>query len=295
MIKDLQAIYPSLVLLEPQLEISFELYTWFETGEGETIGIKKEELSSNESELLSAFLRKTNITKRPLTKREKWWSRILFQQETTFAESGILRYRFIFFQADSHIKDVALFEEGFEAIFPFQMPVIWLSGSQGFIVEEFLSNDQVPVPFEEVIDVLMSDLYIKIRLFVGEVNEKLENAQEQYSFLQHISPMVFAETKQNVVYLKDALSQVLIQQVEDKRKQQMVDAILKDTVEDEELLKTIRVFLESNSNVTEAAKRMYMHRNSLQYRIDKFVEQTGIDIKSFEGAVTTYLTLQMMD
>jgi DNA-binding PucR family transcriptional regulator len=34
-----------------------------------------------------------------------------------------------------------------------------------------------------------------------------------------------------------------------------------------------------------------MHRNSLQYRIDKFIEKTGIDIKHFKGAVAVYLAI----
>lgn len=55
-----------------------------------------------------------------------------------------------------------------------------------------------------------------------------------------------------------------------------------------ELRKTIKLFIENNSNVTLTAKTLHLHRNSLQYRIDKFIERSGIDIKSYKGALLAY-------
>lgn len=55
-----------------------------------------------------------------------------------------------------------------------------------------------------------------------------------------------------------------------------------------ELRKTIKLFIENNSNVTLTAKKLHLHRNSLQYRIDKFIERSGIDIKTYTGALLAY-------
>src|SRR5690606_35483395 len=57
---------------------------------------------------------------------------------------------------------------------------------------------------------------------------------------------------------------------------------------DLELVSTIKLFLENNSNTSLTAKNLYLHRNSLQYRIDKFIERTTIDIKLFQGALSVY-------
>jgi DNA-binding PucR family transcriptional regulator len=46
-------------------------------------------------------------------------------------------------------------------------------------------------------------------------------------------------------------------------------------------------------NVSLAAKKLYLHRNTLQYRVDKFIEKTGIDIKHFGNAVSIYLALMI--
>ena len=52
---------------------------------------------------------------------------------------------------------------------------------------------------------------------------------------------------------------------------------------------TIKVFLENNLNASLTAKKLYIHRNTLQYRIDKFIDKTGIQLKDFYGAFTVFL------
>ena len=67
--------------------------------------------------------------------------------------------------------------------------------------------------------------------------------------------------------------------------------VAKAVKREHDMLKTIKTFFECNLNVSLAAKKLHMHRNSLQYRIDKFIEKTSIDIKQFKGALTVYLAI----
>jgi carbohydrate diacid regulator len=62
---------------------------------------------------------------------------------------------------------------------------------------------------------------------------------------------------------------------------------------DEETLKTIQVVLECNLNMAEAARRLYIHRNTLMYRLDKVFSLTGLDLRNFKDAVKMeiYFTL----
>jgi carbohydrate diacid regulator len=54
---------------------------------------------------------------------------------------------------------------------------------------------------------------------------------------------------------------------------------------DKETLNIINTFLESGLNIAEASRMLYMHRNTLVYRLDKFSKQTNLDIKSFDDAI----------
>ena len=49
------------------------------------------------------------------------------------------------------------------------------------------------------------------------------------------------------------------------------------------LIETCLAMADANMNLSIAAKKLYMHRNSLHYRIDKIIEETGINIKTFKG------------
>ncbi len=56
-----------------------------------------------------------------------------------------------------------------------------------------------------------------------------------------------------------------------------------------ESIDTVLGFIKENQNASKAAKRLFMHRNTLNYRLDHFIEKTEIDIKSFQGALAIYL------
>jgi DNA-binding PucR family transcriptional regulator len=65
--------------------------------------------------------------------------------------------------------------------------------------------------------------------------------------------------------------------------------------EDPEMFVTIRTFLENNLNASVTAKKLYIHRNTLQYRVDKFTEKTGIGLKDFYGAFTVFLACLLFE
>lgn len=62
---------------------------------------------------------------------------------------------------------------------------------------------------------------------------------------------------------------------------------------DEETLHTIYVFLESGLNIAECARKLYLHRNTLIYRLDKIQKLTGLDIRRFDDAMTCKVAIMM--
>lgn len=64
---------------------------------------------------------------------------------------------------------------------------------------------------------------------------------------------------------------------------------------DEETLATINKFFELNLNLSETARQLYIHRNTLAYRLERIEKMTGLDIRSFEDAMTFKLALMVAD
>ena len=63
---------------------------------------------------------------------------------------------------------------------------------------------------------------------------------------------------------------------------------------DEETLTTINKFFENNLNVSETSRQLYIHRNTLVYRLDKLQKSTGLDLRVFEDAITFRIALMVV-
>lgn len=55
---------------------------------------------------------------------------------------------------------------------------------------------------------------------------------------------------------------------------------------DDELLSTINRFFKNSLNISETARQLYLHRNTLVYRLERVQKMTGLDIRNFEDALT---------
>lgn len=63
---------------------------------------------------------------------------------------------------------------------------------------------------------------------------------------------------------------------------------------DEETLTTINKFFENSLNVSETSRQLYIHRNTLVYRLDKIQKSTGLDLRVFEDAITFKIALMVV-
>ena len=86
---------------------------------------------------------------------------------------------------------------------------------------------------------------------------------------------------------------VLIKMLEDLPKyklnenlETLLDSGAREIFSDEEMLNTAEEFLENNLNVSETSRKLYLHRNTLPYRLDKIEKATGLNIRKFSDAVT---------
>ncbi len=67
---------------------------------------------------------------------------------------------------------------------------------------------------------------------------------------------------------------------------EMTDKGALEAFEDKELMMTAEEFLQNSLNVSETARNLYMHRNTLTYRLDKLEKATGLNIRQFSDAVS---------
>jgi len=64
---------------------------------------------------------------------------------------------------------------------------------------------------------------------------------------------------------------------------------------DEEMITTIKVFFDNGLNISETARQLYVHRNTLVYRLEKIEKAIGLDIRSFDDALTYKIVAMVIE
>ncbi len=108
---------------------------------------------------------------------------------------------------------------------------------------------------------------------------------------------VWAERMANTVDAKGSVysfkEYTFVKMLEDLPKEKLMsyldillDEEAKEIFEDEEMINTAEVFLEEDLNTSETSRKLFLHRNTLTYRLDKIEKLTGLNLRKFSDAVT---------
>lgn len=292
MIDQLREIYSTLIVYKDGSDELGIDYKWFATDKDEILGIRNDELTSKDVSLLTTFLSPYNVKFPTQTEVERNWRKIIFSavliEEKDWKPSN--PFRFVYFSFNKNQIEPVLFKDAIEALFDKQVPILWDSEHEGFIIEQQMIEEE-SISFEQIIDILMSDLYVKINFFVGPYKKDIADITHHYNSLTNLAKCVFLYTNKSVVTYVEAIPFILTKQTETELRLDISKIILQEYIHDEETIKMIETFFKCNLNLSETAKVLHLHRNSLQYRLDRFVDKTGIDIRQFHDAMTVSLAL----
>lgn len=159
-------------------------------------------------------------------------------------------------------------------------------------VVRFSDEGQTPYEFGQF---LSQSVYeeIGVRASVGvggEMNSFSEIAASYYQAATANRMSALFQEKGEVHSYREYL---LMRMIEDVPKHKLGEYLKQfrignaaEVFKDEELAGTAEAFLENNLNVSETARSLFVHRNTLGYRLDKIERTTGLDIRKFTDAVT---------
>ncbi len=139
--------------------------------------------------------------------------------------------------------------------------------------------NEEPVDVESYHMLLVDDFDSEVTIFIEPYLEQAFPLGESIKEFIHLLP-------HNVYYLEDIITYIVLKNNENL-KQKIREYILSKVKE--EVLHTVREFIENNMNSSVSAKKLFMHRNTLNYRIDNFIESTHINVKTFKGANAIYM------
>lgn len=288
LLNSLREIFPSITYYDAVGEENQLKYIWFMSDIEEVIGVLKTEVSSKEYAILQTFLTPYEIQFPVVTEKEKHW-KALIQNKTAEVPVTMQSFRFVAFTFKRNQISPIQFKMAICELFSYEVPIIWKNECEGIIVEEVQDQEEC-TSYSQIIDILMSDLYVKIKFLVGPFNQTKSNANLEYHFIEQASTIIFQYSSKDVTTYIEAVPYFLIYHDDVSSRKYVQKIILQEFEHDEELLKMIEVFIDQNLNLSETAKVLHLHRNSLQYRIDRLYEKVGIDIRNFHHAMALYLS-----
>ena len=150
---------------------------------------------------------------------------------------------------------------------------------------------------ESVVSMMNTEAMLRCRLASGTIVQELKDVSKSYKEAKMALDVgkIFYEEKMIVSYQSLGIGR-LIYQLPPNLCKIFIEEIFEGDVPqelDEETLITIDTFLDNNLNVSETSRQLYVHRNTLLYRLEKLEKLTGLDIRIFDDALTLKIALMV--
>lgn len=152
---------------------------------------------------------------------------------------------------------------------------------------------------ETIVAMMNSEAMLNVRVSFGTVVQELKDVSKSYKEAKmalDVGKIFYAE--KNVAAYSTLGIGRLIYQLPVNLCKLFIDEIFGDNVPsdlDDETLTTINKFFENNLNVSETSRQLFVHRNTLVYRIEKIQKSTGLDLRNFDDALTFKIALMVVN
>ena len=174
-------------------------------------------------------------------------------------------------------------------------------GEQDIVLVKEIGGYEEPEEIEElansIAQTLSSEFYSKVSIGISSVVLGLKDLARAYKEARIALEVgkVF-DTEKNVVSYENlgigrliyqlpiTLCEIFLQEVFKKGSLESLDR---------ETLMTVQSFFENNLNVSETSRKLFVHRNTLVYRLEKIRKLTGLDLREFDHAVTFKVALMV--
>ena len=149
-----------------------------------------------------------------------------------------------------------------------------------------------------IVDMLNTEALARVSVAFGTIVNEIKDVSRSYKEAKMALDVgkIFYSTKNVVAYSKLGIGR-LIYQLPLPLCRMFIKEIFDGRSPDEfddETLTTINKFFENSLNVSETSRQLYIHRNTLVYRLDKLQKSTGLDLRIFEDAITFKIALMVV-
>lgn len=149
-----------------------------------------------------------------------------------------------------------------------------------------------------MLDMLNTEAMSRVHISVGTVIDEIKEVSKSYKEAKMALDVgkIFYSEKNIVAYSNLGIGRLIYQLPLPLCKMYIREIFGNKSPDnfDGEMLTTINKFFENNLNVSETSRQLFIHRNTLVYRLDKIQKQTGLDIRIFEDSITFKIAMMVV-
>ena len=150
-----------------------------------------------------------------------------------------------------------------------ERPVIFYFNNQGYEVKNFLWS-------------IIDDFGIKVSIFnSGKISSK-----EAFFTIYRLYEKYISSKKFHYFSVGDLVLEIIKKDMQDLEKYRKI--LLNDIEDNQQLEKLIIAMFDNNLNITKTAKDVYMHRNTINNKLEYIKKETGMNMQEFKDAVSMY-------
>jgi len=150
-----------------------------------------------------------------------------------------------------------------------------------------------------IVDMMNTEAMMNVRVAYGNIVGELKDVSKSYkeaSMALDVGKIFYVEKKVNA-YGRLGIGR-LIYQLPVNLCKIFIDEIFgeNDPADfDEEIITTVNKFFENSLNVSETSRQLFVHRNTLVYRLEKLQKSTGLDVRTFDDALTFKIAMMVVN
>ena len=150
-----------------------------------------------------------------------------------------------------------------------------------------------------LVDMLNAEAMTNVRVAYGTIVNEIKGLSKSYkeaNMALDVGTIFYAE-KRIISYVTLGIGR-LIYQLPVNLCQMFINEIFGDMIPDDiddEVLSTVNKFFDNSLNISETSRQLFIHRNTLIYRIEKLQKATGLDVRIFDDALTLKIALMVVN
>lgn len=178
--------------------------------------------------------------------------------------------------------------------------ILYMASDSSYVIIHTISLDKnnkyniemIEAKINQMINNVMRKYSIELAAGIGRFHPEIEGVHKSY--IEAKRAFEVAKKQHKILFYEQLGIESFIEELSVDVKREFIERIFpfhEDKNEMEKIVNTLKVFFDSNQSLEVAARQLYIHKNTLQYRLKRIKDLTGYDPRKFMDAILLYIAL----